>query len=138
MEEWSIGHEQGGAAFDMRTGERVPSNARVLGGNGCNHAVANEHLFFRRRFTAAYFDIETGAAHYMRSARSGCTNSLIPADGVLSSPCFSVRCVCNHPLETSFCLVHLPVAESWEGTEAICEPLPLGERDPAKWRKESQ
>ena len=131
-------YEQGGAAFDMRTGERVPSNARVLGGNGCNHAVANEHLFFRRRFTAAYFDIRTGAAHYMRSARSGCTNSLIPADGVLSSPCFSVRCVCNHPLETSFCLVHLPVAESWEGTEAVCEPLPLGQRDPAKWRKEPQ
>ena len=125
-------YEQGGAAFDVRTGARVPSNARVRGGNGCNHAVGNEHLIFRRNFTAAYFDIKTGQAHHVRSARSGCTNSLIPADGVLSSPCFSVGCVCNHPLETSFCLVHMPCVEGWDDKEPVREPLPLGERDPAK------
>jgi len=128
-------YEQGGAAFDVRTGKHIPTKARVRGGNGCNHAVANEHLFFRRTYTAAYFDIKTGRAYYTRSARSGCTNSLIPADGVLSAPCFSVGCVCNHPVETSFCLVHMPVAEGWEGTEPAREPLPLGERDPKKWKR---
>ena len=130
-----IYYEQGGAAFDVRTGQHVPGKARVRGGNGCNHAVASEHLIFRRTFTAAYFDIKTGRAYYMRSARSGCTNSLIAADGVLSAPCFSVGCVCNHPLETSFCLVHMPVAEGWEGSVPVREPLPLGQRDPAKWTR---
>lgn len=130
-----IYYEQGGAAFDVRTGKHIPGKASVRGGNGCNHAIANENLFFRRRFTAAYFDIHTGRAYYMRSARSGCTNSLIPADGVVSSPCFSVGCVCNHPVETSFCLMHMPVVEGWEGSEPVREPLPLGERDPEKWRK---
>jgi len=127
--------EQGGTAFDVRTGRHVPGKASVRGGNGCNHAVANENLFFRRTFTAAYFDIHTGRAYYIRNARSGCTNSLIPADGVVSAPCFSVGCVCNHPLETSFCLIHLPIAQGWDGSEPLREPLPLGERDPAKWRQ---
>ncbi|MBT3379783.1 MAG: PQQ-binding-like beta-propeller repeat protein [Lentisphaerae bacterium] len=128
-------YNQGGGLFDVRTGEALNSSARVRGGNGCNHAVAGEHLIFRRTFTAAFFDVHDGKAYYMRNARSGCTNSLIAADGVLSSPCFSVGCVCNHPLETSFCLVHMPGIETWAGTEPLEEPLPLGERDPAKWRK---
>ena len=130
-----IYYNQGGAAFDVQTGKPVPSKARVQGGHGCNHGVAGEFFFFRRHFTAAYFDMQTGRAYHMRSARSGCTNSLIAADGVLSSPCFSVGCICNHPVETSFCLVHMPEVEGWEGDEPVREPLPLGERDPAKWRK---
>jgi len=51
------------------------------------------YCYFRRPFTAAYFEMHTGRAHYLRNVRSGCTNSLIPADGVLSSPRFSVGCV---------------------------------------------
>jgi len=129
-----IFYNGGGGAFDVRTGEHIPGKSRMPGGNGCNHPVGCEHLFFRRRFTAAYFDIETGKATYMLNARSGCTNSLIPACGVVSSPCFSVGCVCNHPLETSFCLVHMPGIEEWFGSEPAREPMPLGERDPAKWR----
>ena len=128
-------YNQGGGLFDVRTGKTLTSNARVRGGNGCNHAVAGEHFIFRRTFTAAFFDVHDGQAYYMRNARSGCTNSLIAADGVLSSPCFSVGCVCNHPIETSFCLVHMPGIRTWSGTEPLQEPLPLGERDPAKWRK---
>jgi len=118
----------------VKTGEHIPGNSQMTGGNGCNHPIACEHLFFRRRFTVAYFDIATGKATYLLNARSGCTNSLIPACGVLSSPCFSVGCVCNHPLETSFCLAHMPVIEGWSGAEPVREPMPLGERDPAKWR----
>ncbi|OGV74403.1 MAG: hypothetical protein A3K19_03455 [Lentisphaerae bacterium RIFOXYB12_FULL_65_16] len=127
-------YNQGGGAFDVRTGKSLPSKARVVGGNGCNHAVAGEHFIFRRTFTAAFFDVHDGRAYYMRNVRSGCTNNLIAADGVLSVPCFSVGCVCNHPLETSFCLVHMPGIEDWAGTTPVREPLPLGERDPAKLR----
>ena len=124
----------GGGAFDVRTGVHIPGDSRIAGGNGCNHAVGSTNLFFRRRFTAAYFDVATGKATYMLSARSGCTNSLIPACGVVSSPCFSVGCVCNHPVETSFCLVHMPGIEAWSSAEPVREPMPLGERDPARWR----
>jgi len=130
----AVFYNGGGGAYDIRTGGHVPGKSRIIGGNGCNHAVACEHLFFRRRFTAAYFDVTTGKATYMLSARSGCTNSLIPACGVLSAPCFSVGCVCNHPLETSFCLIHMPVAAGWLGSDAVREPMPLGERDPVKYQ----
>ena len=134
MVQGEVFFNQGGGAFDVRTGGHVPAKGKggVRGGNGCNHAVACENLFLRRTFTAAAFDRETGRAVYMRNVRSGCTNSLIPACGVLSSPCFSVGCVCNHPLETSFCLVNMPVIAGWGGTDPIREPMPLGERDPAK------
>ena len=37
--------------------------------------------------------------------RSGCSNSLIAADGLLNVPNFAVGCVCNYPLQTSFALV---------------------------------
>ena len=127
-------YDQGGGTWDVRTNKNIPTKASVRGGNGCNHAVANAHLFFRRTFTAAYFSIQTGKATYLRNLRSGCTNSLIPADGVLSAPCFSVGCICNHPVETSFSLVHMPITEGWEGSDPVREPLPLGERDPAKWK----
>ena len=127
-------YEQSGAAYDIRTGKPLPRHGGVRGGNGCNHAVACGDLFLRRTHTAACFNVVTGETLYMRNVRSGCTNSLIPAGGVVSSPCFSVGCVCNHPLETSFSLVHMPSVAGWGGSEGVREPLPLGERDPAKLR----
>ena len=133
-----IYHEQSGAAHDIHTGKPLPGSRGVRGGNGCNHAVACGDLFLRRTHTAACFNVVTGETLYMRNVRSGCTNSLLPAGGVVSAPCFSVGCVCNHPLETSFCLVHMPFVAGWGGADPVREPLPLGERDPAKAQTQAQ
>ena len=43
---------------------------------------------------------------------SGCSNSTVPADGLLNVPNFAVGCVCNYPIQTSFAMVHMPEAHS--------------------------
>jgi hypothetical protein len=99
---------QRGQPFDTRTGKplgRAPINYDLF---GCNYAVANPYLMMFRHISASYLDLETGKDHQLYAARSGCSNSLVAADGLLNSPCFSVGCVCNYPMQTSFALVHVP------------------------------
>jgi hypothetical protein len=115
---------QSGHRFDIRTGDRLSKNALFARG-GCNYAVANEHLIFLRDRSVAYVDLVGKHAHYLRNIRSGCSNSLVAADGVLSAPCFSVRCVCNYPIQTSFAMVHMPAAAQWAGTTSL-KLAPIG------------
>ena len=63
---------------------------------------------------ATYFDLATGAHTYLRGIRSGCTNSLIPADGVLSAPNYSRHCNCNYPLSFSLAFATMPEATGWD------------------------
>jgi len=114
--------DQRGTICDIRTGRRVGS-LKYPTGYGCNYAVASEHLFLRRSQSAAYTDLNTGKVHYVRSARSGCSNSLVVADGLLTVLNFSDHCVCNYPLQTTFAMVHMPIAASWSGTKPIPEPF---------------
>jgi hypothetical protein len=71
--------------------------------------------FGLRDRSACYIEMATANRHYLRNVRSGCSNSLIAADGVLSVPCFSTGCVCNYPVQTAFALVHMPAVADWEG-----------------------
>jgi outer membrane protein assembly factor BamB len=97
---------QQGLFYDMRTGKRT---GRVgYGRRGCNYAVANQHLVMLRDGSASYVDIATNKETSLFAVRSGCSNSLIAADGLLNAPCYSVGCVCNYPMQTSFALVPTP------------------------------
>jgi hypothetical protein len=51
-------------------------------------------------------DIATQQRHALYAVRSGCSNSLIAADGILSVPNFAVGCICNYPVQTSFAMAH--------------------------------
>ena len=114
-------YSQGGEAFDTRTG-KSRGGKRLFQRGGCNYAVANPHLAFLRQRTAAYVEIAGGVQHHLRNVRSGCSNSLIAADGVLSVPNFAVGCVCNYPIQTSFALVHMPEVAGWAGAEPVQLP----------------
>ena len=105
---------QSGHIFDIRTG-RQQSKTSLFHRGGCNYAIGGEHTLFVRDRTACYVDISTRERHYLRNIRSGCSNSFVAADGVLNCPCFSVRCVCNYPIQTSFALVHMPEVGPWAG-----------------------
>lgn len=118
---------QGGHTFQVRTGKCISERSLFRRG-GCNYGVANEHLVFVREFCATYVDVKSAQRHRLRNVRSGCSNSLIAADGVLSVPCFSVGCVCNYPIQTSFALVHAPEVAPWAGETAV--RLDPGERLP--------
>jgi outer membrane protein assembly factor BamB len=107
---------QAGHTYDLRTGELAGGKSLFVRG-GCNYAVANEHLLFVRDRCASYVELDTREKHYLRNLRSGCSNSLVAADGLLNAPCFSVKCVCNYPIQTSFAMVHMPEVGGWAGTE---------------------
>jgi len=104
---------QHGEMYDPRTGSRLPG--RLWGGKpnhvtrGCNRAIAGQHLVAIRDAHASYFDLASLQQTYFRGVRSGCTNSLIPAGGLLNAPNFSHGCSCNYAVFASLALV--PMAE---------------------------
>jgi outer membrane protein assembly factor BamB len=102
---------QQGQPCDVRTGKRL-GPPLTFGKGGCNYAVAGPHLMMFRDQSASYIDLANGKKQDLYAVRSGCSNSLIAADGLLNVPDFSVGCVCNYPLQTSFALV--PSAEHAE------------------------
>jgi len=98
---------QGGGVVDLRTGKHQGTAFSIKRG-GCNYFVAGPHLLFLRERSVSYFDLDTKERQSLFAIRSGCSNSLVAADGVLSVPNFAVGCVCNYPVQTSFAMVHTP------------------------------
>ena len=109
---------QAGHTYAVKTGEIISGTSLFFRG-GCNYAVAGQHLLFVRDRCVCYVELDTGKKHYLRNLRSGCSNSLVAADGLLNAPCFSVNCVCNYPIQTSFAMVHMPEVDAWAGSEAL-------------------
>jgi len=114
--------DQRGKIRDIRTAEHV-GNVTYPKGYGCNYAVASAHLFMRRSLSVAYTDIRGGKVRYMRSIRSGCSNSLVVADGLFTVGKFGDHCVCNYPLQTTFAMIHMPSIRTWSGLKPVAEPF---------------
>ena len=83
------------------------------GGHFCSYAISSEHLLTFRGRSAAFVDMHSGGTSHLMGFRSGCRNSLIPANGVLNAPNFSKDCICNSSIFTSMALVHHPKSELW-------------------------
>lgn len=82
---------------------------------GCDGGIDYGHLFTMRSGTAAFYDkqIESGTIN-ISGPRSGCTNSVIPANGVLNIPYFYEGCTCSYPLPMALALVSMPETfEQW-------------------------
>jgi outer membrane protein assembly factor BamB len=116
--------DQGARIMDLATGEVLKGGLFQRG--GCNYAVANPNLAFLRDRTVCFVDLQTGEQSRLRNMRSGCSNSIIPASGVLSIPNFAQGCVCNYPMQTSSAWIHAPGVEAWGGTSPVeVEPVRL-------------
>ncbi|MEO2017926.1 MAG: PQQ-binding-like beta-propeller repeat protein [Fuerstiella sp.] len=105
---------QTGHTYGVASGDLV-SGAALFRRGGCNYAVGGKNLLLLRSNCATYVDVETRQEYAIRNLRSGCSNSLVAADGLLNAPCFSVGCVCNYPIQTSFAMFHLPQSAAWHG-----------------------
>jgi hypothetical protein len=94
------------------TGESVPwQYARNY---GCNTAIASEYLLTFRSAAAGFFDLQNdGGTGNFGGVRSGCTSSLIAADGVLNAPDYTHTCTCSYQNQTSVAFIHMPDAEIW-------------------------
>ena len=82
---------------------------------GCDGGVLYGALYTMRSGTPAVFDLglESGTIH-LSGPRSGCTNSLIPAGGLLNVPFFYEGCTCSYPLPVGMALHTVPERrEQW-------------------------
>jgi outer membrane protein assembly factor BamB len=121
-----------GLSWDLETGDRKPRIHPLTeqevdweftkAGHHCNYAIASPHLMTFRADSAGFCDIESGETSRLNGFRSGCRNSLIPANGVLNAPNFAHGCVCGYSLFTSLSLVHLPETEIWSYSALTLDP----------------
>jgi outer membrane protein assembly factor BamB len=109
--------DQGGRIVELANGE--VKRGDVFRRGGCNYAVANPFLAFVRDQTVCYVDLASGERHRLRNMRSGCSNSLVAADGVLSIPNFAQGCVCNYPVQTSSAWVYSPDVADWGPSDPL-------------------
>ncbi len=82
---------------------------------GCDGGFDYGSLFTMRSGTAAFYDktVESGTIH-ISGPRSGCTNSIVPANGLLNLPYFYEGCTCSYPLPMGLSLYSLPANhEQW-------------------------
>jgi len=121
-----------GKAYDLETGEPIIRTNPITGepipweftksGHHCNYAIASPHLMTFRAASAGFCDIDSTNTSRLEGYRSGCRNSLIPADGVLNSPNMAHGCSCGYSLFTSLALRHIPESEEWSYSALTVDP----------------
>ena len=82
---------------------------------GCDGGVDYGSFYTLRSGTPAFYDktVESGTV-FLSGPRSGCTNSIIPAGGLLNVPYFYEGCTCSYPLPAAMSLVAMPEShEQW-------------------------
>jgi hypothetical protein len=81
---------------------------------GCNTPSASEHLLTFRSGAAGYFDLaRDGGTGNFGGFRSGCTNNLIVAGGLINAPDYTRTCLCAYQNQASLALVPMAEAEMW-------------------------
>ncbi|MFV2070988.1 MAG: hypothetical protein ACC645_28810, partial [Pirellulales bacterium] len=113
---------QMGHRYDVTDGKLLTKSPLFRHTGGCNYAVGGQHLLLLRDTCVTYIDLEKQERHSVRNLRSGCSNSLVAAGGLLNVPCFAAGCVCNYPLQTSFSMVYLPASAPWAGKTPLALP----------------
>jgi len=102
-----------GTRINPLTGEEEPR--RIFKMYGCDGGLSYGNLYTLRSGTAAFYDmkVESGTIN-ISGPRSGCTNSVIPANGVLNVPYFYEGCTCSYPLPMALSLISMPETfEQW-------------------------
>ncbi len=88
---------------------------------GCDGGFDYGGIFTFRSGTAAFYDkkVESGTVH-ISGPRSGCTNSIVPAGGILNVPYFYEGCTCSYPLPMGLALHSMPEDfEQWATWGAV-------------------
>ena len=121
--DWMIDQRGPGLAYDLLTGKLVerphPVTHKpvpwefVRQGHHCNHAIASENFVTMRAGNATFVDLKTLGTGMFPGLRSGCTNSLVVAGGVLNSPMYAHLCDCGYEFFSSLAFTHMPDAELW-------------------------
>ncbi len=119
--EWSPKQPSPGTRRNLLTGEDEPRSFTKQ--YGCDGGFDYGNIFTMRSATPAFYDktIESGPVN-ISGPRSGCTNSVIPAAGVLNVPYFYEGCTCAYPLPIGLSLVTQPQTyEQWTAWGAVAK-----------------
>ena len=112
-DDWKPEQPKNGMRTNPLTGEEEP---RVFPKSyGCDGGFDYGNMYTMRSGTAAFYDkrSESGTIN-VSGPRSGCTNSVIPANGVLNIPYYYEGCTCSYPLPSALSLVSMPETfEQW-------------------------
>lgn len=117
--DWSPDQPKSGFRINPLTLEQEP---RVFPKSyGCDGGFDYGGIFTFRSGTAAFYDkkVESGTVH-ISGPRSGCTNSIVPAGGILNVPYFYEGCTCSYPLPMGLALYSMPEDfEQWATWGAV-------------------
>lgn len=81
---------------------------------GCNTPMASEHLITFRSGAAGFYDLcNAGGTGNLGGFRSGCTNNLVVAGGLLVVPDYTRTCTCSYQNQCSVALIPMPEADLW-------------------------
>ena len=113
LDDWKPEKPAAGYRVNPLTGEKEPRTFPKS--YGCDGGVDYGHIYTMRSGTAAFYDKRSeSGTHYISGTRSGCTNSIIPACGLLNVPYFYDGCTCSYPLPSGLALVSMPPEyEQW-------------------------
>jgi len=93
---------------------------------GCNTPAASENLMTFRSGSAGYLDLcHDGGTANLGGFRSGCTNNLIVAGGLLTIPDYTRTCTCSYQNQASLALVPVADGELWTyyGAREVKKPI---------------
>lgn len=111
--DWKPDAPKAGFRSNPLTGEKEPRTFPKS--YGCDGGFDYGNIYTMRSGTAAFYDkrIDSGTIN-ISGPRSGCTSSIIPANGVLNLPYFYKGCTCSYPLPTGLAMYSLPEThEQW-------------------------
>ena len=119
--------------FNLMTGDVVKRINPVTGneaeltwrrGYGCNYALGAENMITFRSGTAGYFDMtQFGGVGNFGGFKTGCTNALVVADGVLNAPDYSRTCNCSYSNQASLAMINMPELETWTINELVVDDV---------------
>ena len=91
---------------------------------GCTFATGCPNLLVVRSGGGGYIDLEHNAGvGNFGGFKTGCTPSLVPAEGVVASPEYTRTCGCSYQLQTSCVMVHEPENDVWLSNQNMASQM---------------
>jgi len=87
---------------------------------GCNYGLGATNMICFRSGSGSYYDLSKmdGVANF-GGFKTGCTPSVVPADGIVTSAEYTRTCSCHYSIQTSCAMVYDPDVEKWTCNDGL-------------------
>jgi hypothetical protein len=89
---------------------------------GCGFGLGTPNMITFRTGNGGYYDLQhqEGAINWS-GFKTGCTPSLVPGDGIVTSAEYTRTCSCNYQIQTSCALVNNKDIDTWSSNEGFAK-----------------